>query len=177
MKEKISTDWDGKPRKVFALNCFVCNTEFWVPKHVIQKDLCCSHECGNKKRRNREKVNCSYCKKEIERTPSKKLNSRSGHYFCNRKCKESAQTLGPFQIEEIQPEHYGLLDGASAYRLRALRSLDNVCNMCQYSENVKMLDVHHIDGDRSNGNLENLQILCVWCHALTTRKVKLHKRG
>lgn len=29
------------------------------------------------------------------------------------------------------------------------------------------LELHHIDGDRFNNNLENLQILCYNCHALT----------
>jgi hypothetical protein len=34
-----------------------------------------------------------------------------------------------------------------------------------------MLDVHHKDGDRENGSIENLEVLCVWCHALYTRKI------
>lgn len=33
-----------------------------------------------------------------------------------------------------------------------------------------MLDVHHIDGNRKNGKADNLEVLCVWCHALETRK-------
>jgi hypothetical protein len=149
MKEKISTSWDGKPRKVFALNCFVCEAEFWIPKHVIQEGLCCSRACGNKKRRTREVKNCSFCKKEIERTPSKKLNSKSGHFFCDRECKEKAQCVTSMQIEEIQPDHYGIAEIPS-YRTKALKFLDNHCNTCHYGENLKMLDVHHIDGNRSN---------------------------
>jgi 5-methylcytosine-specific restriction endonuclease McrA len=37
------------------------------------------------------------------------------------------------------------------------------------------LEVHHIDGDRTNNSLENLQLLCPNCHATTPnwRKQKL----
>lgn len=38
-----------------------------------------------------------------------------------------------------------------------------------------MLDVHHLDSDRSNGLPENLLVLCVWCHALETRRIKPHE--
>ena len=34
-----------------------------------------------------------------------------------------------------------------------------------------MLDVHHKDSNRKNGTIENLEVLCVWCHALKTRDV------
>lgn len=175
MNQKISTDWDGKPRTLFSLNCFICNKEFWVPKHRISEGLCCSHECGNKKRRNREIINCSWCDKQIERTPSKKTNSRSGHYFCDRDCKEKAQCVTNMQVEEIQPNHYGTAE-IPGYRLKALKFLDNRCNVCHYSQEILMLDVHHKDGNRSNGELQNLEILCVWCHALKTRNVEYHDR-
>lgn len=39
-----------------------------------------------------------------------------------------------------------------------------------------MLDVDHIDSNRSNAALSNLQILCIWCHALKTRGVEAHSR-
>ena len=32
-----------------------------------------------------------------------------------------------------------------------------------------MLDVHHKDENRSNNKIENLEVLCVWCHAVLTR--------
>jgi hypothetical protein len=32
-----------------------------------------------------------------------------------------------------------------------------------------MLDVDHIDGNRTNHDLSNLQVLCVWDHACKTR--------
>lgn len=38
-----------------------------------------------------------------------------------------------------------------------------------------MLDADHVNGDRSNSKKGNLQVLCVWCHALKTRKVQYHE--
>lgn len=66
-------------------------------------------------------------------------------------------------------------DAKTTYRVRALQEYGAFCNWCGYSDEVKMLDVDHIDSNRSNSKLENLQVLCVWCHALKTRKVKFHQ--
>lgn len=47
---------------------------------------------------------------------------------------------------------------------------DNKCESCNKKEWLKEnipLEIHHIDGDRTNNNYENLQLLCCNCHALT----------
>ncbi|MEK6885184.1 MAG: HNH endonuclease [Nanoarchaeota archaeon] len=33
-------------------------------------------------------------------------------------------------------------------------------------KNKKLLQIHHIDEDPSNNDITNLEIVCVWCHAL-----------
>lgn len=46
----------------------------------------------------------------------------------------------------------------------------NVCESCQLNEwNDKPLnlELHHIDGDRTNHKLSNLQLLCPNCHSQT----------
>jgi hypothetical protein len=69
----------------------------------------------------------------------------------------------------------GIDSGAkSTYRMRALKEHGAFCDYCGYSLHVKMLDVHHIDNKRENNKLENLEVLCVWCHAMETRKVPFH---
>lgn len=44
------------------------------------------------------------------------------------------------------------------------------CESCGFKkwkkENIP-LEIHHINGDRSDNNLDNLQLLCCNCHALT----------
>lgn len=50
-----------------------------------------------------------------------------------------------------------------------IRRRDNyICQNCELVENGQKLDVHHIDGNKKNNNLNNLITLCRNCH------VKLH---
>lgn len=52
------------------------------------------------------------------------------------------------------------------YRKVALRSLAHSCNRCEWDKATKILEVHHVDYDRSNNELSNLEILCPICHRL-----------
>lgn len=51
--------------------------------------------------------------------------------------------------------------GIGTYNKIAFKNKPNFCNRCQTTE--KLL-VHHIDEDRSNNELDNLEILCKRCH-------------
>jgi hypothetical protein len=109
---------------------------------------------------------CARCGATWEDRPSRIKRSRSGLSFCGRECKELSQRIEG-GIEEIQPDHYGK-SGGSYRKMLAIR-VDPECVDCGYQEDERMLDADHIDSDRSNNSLENLQWLCVWCHALKTR--------
>jgi len=43
---------------------------------------------------------------------------------------------------------------------------DFICDECDrdFSENPRLLHIHHIDGNPFNQNIENLQVLCCGCH-------------
>lgn len=41
------------------------------------------------------------------------------------------------------------------------------CGQKEWLEKPIPLELHHIDGDRNNNNLENFQLLCPNCHAFT----------
>ena len=169
----ISTEYDGKARTCKSATCSTCHKVYVVPLHRAAKQKCCSPECGNVyRRRTRVELTCAQCGNKTQKSPSKLLNSRSGLYFCKRACKDQAQRIGG--IEEIQPDHYGLINPKREYRKRAYRIYERKCAHCGYRDESKMLDVHHRDGDRSNNLIENLEVLCVWCHALITRKQKPH---
>jgi hypothetical protein len=52
---------------------------------------------------------------------------------------------------------------------------ENRCEICSLSEwmGKKLnLELHHIDGNRYNNSLDNLQILCPNCHSLTPNHSK-----
>lgn len=84
--------------------------------------------------------------------------------FCSRKCKEEAQTI---DVGMIMLPHYGT--GQARYRARAFKKYGKKCKKCSYSKEPRMLDVDHIDSNRENNQIDNLQVLCVWCHAIKTR--------
>lgn len=118
---------------------------------------------------------CSYCSSIFQRRQSTRRNSKSGHFFCNRRCKELCQIEG--KIPEILPKHYNQPDKRVDYRKRALALLGKDCQnpACPIRANgilitEYMLDVDHINSDRSDNRLENLRVLCVWCHRLKTSK-------
>ena len=119
---------------------------------------------------NRTLVKCAYCQKDFYKIKSKLDNSKSGLYFCCREHKDLAQRID-FGLEEIWPEHYNQL---SSYRNNAFRNYEHKCAICGWDEDEDILEVHHIDENRENNELDNLIILCPICHRkLTNHKYKL----
>ncbi len=171
MESIISTSFDGKLRRLFPKSCEVCGKVFYIPKHRLGYYKTCSYTCRGISKRTKVSRLCATCGKEVLRSPSKFKKARSGLAFCNRDCKEKAQQIGG--ITSIHPSHYK--DGASVYRKRAFRKFGKLCNQCGYNAHEVMLDVHHLDGNRANAKLNNLEVLCVWCHACRTRGILFHK--
>ena len=119
---------------------------------------------------------CDWCGKDFETTPSKLKNSKKDLHFCTRSCKDTAQRIGG--LDGFQTPHYGIgVRGLKTYRERVFREKGEVCCRCGYSGDSKMLDADHIDEDRSNNNIENLQVLCVWCHAIKNAYPVLSQGG
>jgi hypothetical protein len=149
----------GRQRKAMYVDCAHCGKSFLTRKDQIRKY--CSVECSSLASRNRVELCCDYCGKIFERVANKLNSSKSGLHFCSRECKENAQSLsGGFK--ELQPEHYGT--GYSVYRYFVDRAENPEC--CDCSEDRRYLLVtHHIDGDRTNNDKENLEIVCHNCHA------------
>ncbi len=125
--------------------------------------LSCSAAYGNMHRKKpAPNCKCAQCHGEFYRNSSKQKNSKSGLHFCNRICKEKAQRIGG--IKAIQPDHYGTGGSRNYYRALALRHYPHECNRCSYSRCLSVIEVHHKDRDRSNNQLENLELLCRNCH-------------
>jgi len=52
------------------------------------------------------------------------------------------------------------------------------CELCGFVAIVAaQLDVDHIDGDRTNNHIDNLQTLCANCHRLKTHMNEDHLKG
>ena len=97
---------------------------------------------------------------------------------CGKKFKVTRRQRAKFCGMSCRIQHENKIRGAvtqSKYRQRAFEHHGEVCDKCGYSDEPKMLDVHHIDSNRRNNHINNLRVLCVWCHALITRGIEKEK--
>ena len=77
---------------------------------------------------------------------------------------------------EYLPYHVYITRGhvqSNKLRLKLLREglKERKCECCEntiWNGQPIPLEVHHKDGDKNNNNLDNLQVLCPNCHALTS---------
>lgn len=102
---------------------------------------------------------CEYCGKQLER---KRFNGRledftvfSNRKYCNRECmKRDFLKIG---------EHDQSYSNAhtTARKINELILHKETCELCGNDTN---LDIHHIDGNWQNNNLDNLMCLCRSCH-------------
>ena len=104
---------------------------------------------------------CDSCGKCYIKTRSTLQNSKSGKRFCTRQCKDQSQGLEG-NCPEIRPSHYGTGCGLDGYRKKALGSSIECCG-CGLDK-LYLLLVHHIDGNRKNNELSNLEVVCGTCH-------------
>ena len=173
-------------RSPITLKCNIHNVEFTVTAECFMRgpeDVrgCCP-ECAkenNMAKYNRTEVECAYCGIKFMKKNSKLNNSKSGLHFCCREHKDLAQRLDSGEkFAKMRPEHYGqILSPNSNYRGYAIREYGAKCAVCGFDEDPSLLEVHHIDENRNNNNIENLIPLCPMCHRkLTTHKYKLINR-
>ena len=156
---------DGYKRSAIIVKCNTCEKTFKkATRHIKRRPNSkhyCSIKCSSIGSRNRTLLTCANCKKQFTRKKSHLL-SKSGLYFCCRKCKDEAQRIGG----PIKLSHYG--NGESDYRKTAFETYANKCAICNYDKYKSVLEVHHIDGNRENNSKENLIILCANCHRSIT---------
>ena len=62
------------------------------------------------------------------------------------------------------------MNNSTAYRRNAFDYYPHKCAICGWDEDVRILEVHHIDENHDNNELNNLMILCPICH----KKLTLH---
>lgn len=120
----------------------------------------CSAECRSKSQFNGKSFKCYICGKEVYRSLAKIGHSKSGKYFCSKKC----QTLwrNSFFVEDRHPNW---TDGISIYKKILRNDKSPKCLLCKI-EDERVLICHHKDHDRHNNELSNLVWLCCNCHQL-----------
>lgn len=170
MQQVWFVEKNRKRRKGIAKTCLNCSKEF-VTRADKKSPIYCGMKCSQESQRKKEQVVCSQCGVKFYKTPSKMRGSKSGLFFCSKKCKGKAQRIGG--IKEIMPPHYG----TSTRNYRELYEGDFICRRCGYEEFSCGVEIHHIDGDRKNNSPENFMPLCACCHRALHQKLWENSNG
>lgn len=153
---------------IIAKNCLNCQKLFNADTKELNRGNAkfCSHSCSSQyfhKSQPPPELNatCAFCGIKFHKMLSR-FTSKSGLVFCCRKHKDLAQRLDG--IKEIHPSHYNHTSGINIYRRIAYEHYPKICRRCKYIEHPEILVVHHIDRNRHNNKVENLEVLCPNCH-------------
>lgn len=155
------------------VRCKVCLKEFYVkPSHQkLGWGKFCSRDCQWQAQLKGRYVNCFTCGKKIYKAPKALNRSKSGNFFCNKRC----QTIWRNQVY-VGEKSYNWKNGEKAYRQILKRSDRKMtCFNCKANDK-RVLAVHHRDHNRSNNNLSNLIWLCYNCHFLVHHDIELNRK-
>jgi 5-methylcytosine-specific restriction endonuclease McrA len=150
------------------VQCSVCNKNYEIElkrynaKIKEKSAFYCSDECRS--RRGSILCKCATCGAEVWRTKSQYNRSQTGNIFCSRSCATKLNNK-LFKSGENHPNFKG-----TDYRTLALNTYPHYCSVCGYNEDERLLEVHHIDENHNNNDINNLILLCPMCH----RKITLH---
>jgi hypothetical protein len=155
------TDGSGVSRPAKEVQCAHCGVRFLKPVRFCKEGQpsFCSKSCYSTSRRKRVTVSCALCGKSKEIQESKYRASKNKIFFCSRACKDKGQKLES-GIPDILPDHYGT--GRNTYRARCFSHHQHKCCVCGES---LIVEVHHLDHDHDNININNLVPLCPTHHA------------
>jgi len=134
-----------------------------LKKFISEYDVDISHfDQKHKQRKYKvEEKKCPVCGKNFKT----RIGSSNETTTCSYSCSNSYFRTGV---------NNGNCKGDKAlgtYRPRAFKAYGKQCETCGYHKYEQSLQVHHIDSNRSNNNLDNLIVLCANCHVLVTLRV------
>src|SRR6478736_9659036 len=107
------------------------------------------------------KLNCKTCGIEVNKLPSQLKRSKTGNVYCSKSC-SNTKNNSLFKSGENHPNYKS---GIGSYRNKKLKSGEIKCEKCGFDKECA-LEVHHIDHNRKNNNIENLILLCANCHKI-----------
>ena len=146
-----------------VIACAVCSKPFYIkPSQLVRGGKFCSLACRHRSQITGKWFNCHTCGKKTWKTKTDIRRSKSGLFFCNKKC---SITWKNTEIN-VGERHYLWNGGKATYRGRLLRKSGKIkCNRCGIND-IRVLDAHHKDSNRNNNTVENLEWLCKNCHYL-----------
>lgn len=131
----------------------VCDKEIYKRPCDIQRNngnTYCSQSCYGKSCR--KETPCLVCGNLILARHNKKT--------CSRACANKHRAGIKYKIGRPTKDKVTSL---KALKLRLLHERGNACERCGYSK-IEILQIHHIDRNPQNNNLDNLSLICPNCH-------------
>ena len=152
----LKTPYQNRRTKV-VIECKQCGYNWEItPTSVMYDEGYSFKGCPNCKY---EEVECSYCGKKFKRLKSKLDKSKTGFVYCSKECGNRHKNSLLINIKD-----------STDYRRNAFLTYPHKCYICGYEEDERILEVHHVDENRNNNDIDNLKILCPNCH----KKLSLH---
>lgn len=133
-------------------NCLVCNKPIYRRKSQIKQNnnhVFCSMICYGKFIR--KEVPCPVCGTLIMAGLNKKT--------CSRACSNTHRTGIRYKMNRPHDKVVNL----RGLKIRLLSIFGKKCRRCSYDK-VEILQVHHINRNRSDNELTNLELICPNCH-------------
>lgn len=152
-----------KPSFHTILNCLFCDKEYKSLKKRNSKF--CSQSCNafyNNNKRGfiiKSDKKCKNCDKNL---------NTSNKTFCNKKCFNEFT----WKSKILDIENGNVNYTKNTYKKFLIYKYGNFCMECGWNKihtitNICPIQLHHIDGNPKNNNLNNLILLCPNCHSLT----------
>ena len=127
----------------------------------------CSKRCRYLRAKTGKLTPCANCGQRIWVIKSKQRQRN----FCTKRCVAIA-----VNGSRRGKNHPNYIHGRTVdYRSQAFERYGGRCAYCGYDRHLKLIEVHHIDGNRANWDLSNLIVLCTWHHAAVTRRLAVIK--
>ena len=141
-------------------DCEQCGKNFYVMPNAIKTRKYCSKECNINSQKSRMSKECLICNKMMT----------------FKKCKDNRKKYCSVECKKVALRTNKRLDISANFKdCKTLKlrmndiGLVEKCNRCSYSVYKEILVVHHIDRNRKNNTLKNLEVLCPNCHAIEHR--------
>ena len=155
--------------KKVKVKCANCNTDIERTEYALKRNLyfICSPECSAEFQRNtydNKRTKCFTCGNPVRRNTRKTKDNKE---FCTSSCK--MKYILSSRIDDNNPNNFR----ARALYYHGEKCMNHNCKLKTAGIAIpkSMLDVHHIDKNRGNNKLNNLAVLCVWCHREVHRSI------
>ena len=139
-------------KRIPNIKCVVCSKEIYRrPKQIEQTGgrAYCSNVCFGKACR--KELSCVVCGKLILAGLNKKTCSRA----CANKNRQGIKYHTGSKKDKVKSQQ--------AIKMRLILERGKSCERCGYDK-FEILQVHHINRDRTNNDLRNLELICPNCH-------------